>query len=87
MKTEYEHIYFKLKEKKPKTSVYACHNKKSGIKLGEVLWYSSWRQYCFLPTTEIVFSSGCMNDVIDFISQLEAERKGVLSVLRGKDDE
>lgn len=77
MKLEYQYIQF-LKAPTPKrsTSVYWCYNKKSASVLGAVQWQGPWRQYCFMPTTKIVLSKGCMEDVCDFISQLMEARKG-----------
>ena len=75
MKTEYKYIRFVEKGRTPKTVVYSCQNRNSGEELGEVRWYFNWRQYCYFPTAVAVYSKGCLKDIIDFISTLEAERK------------
>jgi len=77
MKTRYKYINFAKVSETPKTSVWACNNNSSGDLLGRVGWYPGWRQYCFLPTPETIFSTGCMEDICDFIKQLHDERKGV----------
>ena len=69
------YIEFKLIEEKPKTNVYAVTNNKSGYILGIIKWFGSWRQYCFFPTEETVYSNGCMKDIIDFINKLMENRK------------
>ena len=70
MKTLYKYISFKLIEQKPKTQVYLCLNNKSQGELGLIKWYPSWRQYCYFPTVQAVYSSGCLNDIDDFLMQL-----------------
>lgn len=55
-----------------KTRIYEVCNKQSGAWLGSIRWYGSWRQYCFMPAADTVFSSGCMADIIDFISELRS---------------
>lgn len=75
MKTEFEYLIFKQvyaeggKEKK--TSKWHCQNKRSGVVLGEIRWYGAWRQYCYFPTVQAVYSKGCLADIIDFIKQLK----------------
>ncbi len=75
MKLNYQFINFKLVEHKPKTSVYSCCNNKSGGELGVVKWYSAWRQYCYFPTVQAVYSKGCLADIKDFIEQLNEVRR------------
>lgn len=74
LKTVYEYIHFKLLEEKPKTTVWACHNNRSGAKLGVVKW-GPWRAYAYYPTTQAVYSAGCLDDISAFVRQLEAKRK------------
>ena len=71
MKTQYKYIYFHKIGDKPKTSVWSCYNNRNGDKLGEVKWYPGWRQYCYFPTVMAVYSGGCLEDIQDFIRQLE----------------
>lgn len=77
MKTKYKYINFKLTEKKPKTNVYQCLNNKSGIELGIIKWYPSWRQYCYLPSCPAVYSKGCMDDIGEFIDKIMKEHKNI----------
>lgn len=69
------YVNFNLIEQKPKTSIFSVDNNNSGIRLGIIKWFSSWRQYCFFPTEETVFSQGCMKEIQDFIQNLKKERK------------
>jgi hypothetical protein len=73
MNTRYTYIHFVKKEDKPKTSVWSCCNNKSNVELGEVRWMPQWRQYCFFPTVQAVYSADCLKDIDDFIDQLKKE--------------
>ena len=73
-KTEYEYLIFTQLPSKGITSRWDCRNKKSNTILGQVTWYSSWRQYCYFPTVQAVYSTGCLNDISQFIKQLMNER-------------
>ncbi|MCK4245312.1 MAG: hypothetical protein KAX20_06780 [Candidatus Omnitrophica bacterium] len=52
-------------------------NNKSQGELGVVKWYPAWRQYCYFPTTQAVYSKGCLDDIGDFIRQLQVWRQAV----------
>ena len=78
MKTEYEYIRFiqlPQPNRKRKTQHWDCRNIKANFTLGYVCWHCAWRQYCFFPCADTVFSTGCLNDINDFISQLMAQRR------------
>ena len=74
MKTDYQFIRFEKIADKPKTSVWACLNIRSGTQLGTVMWYGRWRQYCYfqVPGIEAVYSAGCLGDINAFIAALKA---------------
>lgn len=72
---EYEYIGITWTGSKPKTEMYGVFNKKYGTWLGEIAWYAGWRQYCFFPEPQMVFSSGCMEDIVEFTKQLNKEHK------------
>jgi len=72
MKTEYQYLIFtEVKKTTGKTRIFECRNKKSKIVLGIVKWHGAWRQYCYFPTIQAVYSAGCLKDIADFISQLK----------------
>ena len=77
MKTEYEYIEFSPLVATGKTSKWLCRNRNDGDSgaLGEVKWYGAWRQYCYFPTVQAVYSSGCLNDIMDFLKQLNTKNK------------
>lgn len=82
-----EFIEFQLMEKEPKTSVYSVVKKvlevntkdkgrqSCGYCLGTIKWHGPWRQYCFFPNGETIFSGDCMRYIIDFIKELMEKRK------------
>lgn len=72
MKTEYKHIHFEDISNlfpKRKTETWDCRSS-AGISLGDVYWNCGWRQYCFYPEQDRVFSKSCLIDICDFIYQL-----------------
>ncbi len=71
LKTDFEYIIFRKIADKPKTTVWGCLNKSGEYRLGIVQWNPGWRQYCFFPEGEsLVFSIGCLQDIILFIRSL-----------------
>lgn len=76
MKTKYKYFYFELArpiDLKKKTQTWFCVSNHNDC-LGIVKWFPRWRQYCFFPEEETVFSTGCLNDAVDFIKQLNERR-------------
>jgi hypothetical protein len=68
MKTKYKFIYFEQNG-----NTWLCKNNKSKGLLGKIEYYSPWRQYCYFPLTQAVYSDGCLSDIADFIKQLGKE--------------
>ena len=62
-------------EKKPKTWVYGVVSLSQGWRLGLVKWYAPWRQYCFFPESEAIFSRSCLKKIIEFTQALMFERR------------
>lgn len=64
-------------EKKPgrKTSWWWVENR-SNEYLGEIAWYSPWRQYTFSPSGAAIFSSGCLSDIAVFLKKKTQEQRG-----------
>jgi hypothetical protein len=76
MKTDYEYIRFVgIPHEDRKTQLFDCYNTRNMDILGHVHWYSPWRQYCFNPASRTVYSTGCLKDIQDFITQLMVERR------------
>jgi hypothetical protein len=75
MQTQYKYLTFvKTDTPNRKTSIWECKNSKSNTTLGIVKWYPSWRQYCYFPIIEAVYSSGCLDDISNFMNQLKEEK-------------
>jgi hypothetical protein len=66
----YQYLVFEKQESTGKTDKFLCRNKKSTTILGEVKWHGSWRQYCYFPLIQAVYSAGCLTDIADFLNQL-----------------
>jgi len=81
---ESKYIHFKVRGLKPKTKVYGVHSNSNEDLLGIIKWYAHWRQYCFFPTEETIFSKGCMEDVNKFIENLMNKRKHEVKNYRAK---
>ncbi|GAG11755.1 unnamed protein product [marine sediment metagenome] len=75
MKTEYRYVHFVKVDQGPRTSVWTCRNNRSGGELGRVRWYGPWRQYCYFPVSQAVYSGGCLKDICSFLEELAEERK------------
>lgn len=76
MKTEYQYIRFD-DYTNPNQDIrrYFCVNKRADRPIGEIRWYGPWRQYCFVPFIDTIYSAGCLRDIADFIGQLMADRR------------
>jgi hypothetical protein len=59
-------------DKKTRTWVCLTLNKNM---LGIVKWYSPWRQYCYYPWDNTLYSAGCLRDIADFLDSVKMERK------------
>ncbi len=68
------YIEFNLLEQKEKTAIYEVQSLSCGTKLGIIKWYAPWRQYCFFPKSDTLWSIGCLNEVISFIQELKNKR-------------
>lgn len=79
MKQRYQFIHFEEVHDSVArvTKVYSCRNNRSGDELGEIRWYGAWRQYCYFPTVQAVYSAGCLRDIDSFVTALMDERKAV----------
>lgn len=46
-----------------KTQIVDILSRSSRAKLGEIRWLGRWRQYCFFPSAETVWSVGCLAEI------------------------
>ena len=76
-----EYIYFEIVEKKPKTNVYLVRAKSDGCILGKIYWHFPWRQYIFESKDLILWSKGCLLEVMNFLKNLMDKRKQKLNII------
>jgi hypothetical protein len=69
-----KYMTFKLLEKKPRTTVWVITNNHSGVVLGLVEWYASWRQYVFVPREPSCFNNDCLKAIEDFLTNLNKQQ-------------
>ena len=78
MADEIKYEYFRVvrmpREPGRKTDVYEVVSREETF-LGTLQWYGPWRQYCFFPEYDTVWSAGCLRDVQAFLDGLAEERK------------
>ena len=72
---ESKHLTWLLKNIKPKTAEYEIRSKHDLSILGIVKWYPSWRQYCFFPELNCVWSKDCLYDLQALIFEFNIEHK------------
>jgi hypothetical protein len=57
-----------------KTQIWRVETKYGDL-LGVVRWFGRWRQYTFWPSSETLYSAGCLSDIADFIGSLRDARR------------
>lgn len=65
-----KYLEFRLLGEKPKTKVIEVMSKTRPVRLGIIKWWSTWRQYVFLPDTGTIFNIECLNDIQSYIKDL-----------------
>lgn len=67
MQSEYLQFHQLPRDWGKKTDTWEVKSKRSGSVLGEIHWYGPWRQYCFYPSMQTIFNSGCLFDLQKFL--------------------
>lgn len=49
-----------------------------GDKLGEIRWFSRWRQYTFYPEPGTIFNHDCLKAIAGFCKAMHKERDSAL---------
>ena len=57
-----------------KTKGFEIRNKSGDYPIGEIYWYSSWRQYCFYPWEDMIFNSGCLELITEFLKDINIKK-------------
>ncbi len=82
MKTKYQYIHFKEIEDLAGRNIsgqklqWACLNNRSKDILGLVEYYSTWKQHAIDFKETCVFNAQCLRDIVDFLTQLNCQKKG-----------
>jgi len=75
-----DYQYFFVVESPPAkgrtTSTYGVVNRRSGRSIGTIRWHGAWRQFCFFPHNDTVWSAGCLADLQDAIKWADGRRRG-----------
>ena len=75
MKTENKWIKIVEVPHTGKTKGFVIQNRSGGYPIGEIEWYSSWRQYCFFPWENMTFNSGCLELITGFLKDINIEHR------------
>lgn len=43
--------------------------------LAIIKWYAPWRKYCFIPNSEIIFDSKCLNEMLLYLDKINLNHK------------
>jgi len=70
-----KYLRFDIVQETAKTKVIFIININHDEVIGEIKWYSAWRQYCFLPNHSTVWNIDCLNAVNLVIIELMNDRK------------
>ena len=70
-----KYLRFIDKEVKKKTKIVGVVNIHHDEEIGEIKWFSRWRQYTFYPSDGTVWNKDCLNDINSVINKLMEERK------------
>ena len=61
-----------VKKKTKEVAIINIHHEEV---IGEIRWFSKWRQYCFYPYENTIWNTTCLEDVQSVIKELMDERK------------
>lgn len=70
-----KYLEFKQVPYEGKTKRFEIISKSQSVDLGIIKWNSNWRQYCFYPSDQTLWSRDCLKDIQDFLNNLMEERK------------
>jgi hypothetical protein len=54
-----------------KHNFYSVHSTHTNDLLGSIYYYPKWKEYVFYPNDDTIWSSGCMQEIIDFIKTIK----------------
>jgi len=62
-----------------KTKIFLVYND-GGEELGEIKWFSHWRQYCFYQLDGVVMSAECLDKIASFLHKQNRDHRDNLSI-------
>jgi len=74
-RSQYLLIERDVEKEKGKTCVWMVLSTGSNARLGEIKWFSRWRQYTFFPTPGTIFNTSCLQEIINFIVVHQNDRR------------
>jgi len=69
-----KYIQFEFISSTGKTSRWVVLNKSHTTCLGNVVWFSGWRQYVFQPEFGTEFNNTCLDAISQFLSKLNSHQ-------------
>ena len=69
------YVMFVLTRESEKTNQWAVVSTERDDLLGTIGWFGRWRQYTFSPATSTTYSSGCLDDISNFLQAKNAEHR------------
>jgi hypothetical protein len=61
-----------------KTRVIDIYSVSSSKRLGQIRWYSRWRQYTFFPDVLTIWNGECLDQIQDRLKMLNKEHRELL---------
>ncbi len=75
MKTRYKFIHFAKCNPSSKGWLWGCLNNKDKDIMGVIIYYKPWKQHVIEFREGCVFNNSCLEDIIDFLGQLNRQEK------------
>lgn len=69
-----KYIEFRERDPLPKTKRWDVVNVRTNIVVGEIQWYGAFRKYVFFPEDDMLFDSGCLRLISEFLDEHKNDR-------------
>ena len=76
MKTQYKFIKFIPAGNDGTHDLWRCFTNRQNEELGYVGWEQCWHEFTFAPSAGTIFSASCLNDISNFLGQLNRPAQG-----------
>lgn len=73
---EYQSFVVRKSEPRPgrTTPIYHLINRRTKATIGSISWHGTWKQFCFFPGGDTVWTTHCLADIRSFLGQAAKER-------------